>query len=339
MGRRALLSAAGLAVCALVIAACGGSSNSSGSSGSAAAKKLTVVLAWYPTPEYGGLYAALHEGYFKSAGLDVTVKPGGPQVSATQVVGSGQADIGFLNDDMTLMQARQNGIDLTEFATTYEVYPEALEFHASNPISSFPQANGKTVSAVTGSTDYQWLQHKYGLKNKVVPYSYATFAHDPNSLLLGYAPDDVATLAGQGIPIKYLLVSSSGLDPYADILFAKSDYVKANEPTIRKFLDAFARGWAYYRNHTHQINLDIYAADNTTPMKTNDAISKIQDSFIFGGDAATAGIGTVTTARVQNTYNKLRTLGLITKSMNINDIVNATLMPKVLPPAKQASGT
>lgn len=315
------------------VAASGEATSSSGeSSESGSTQTLKVVLAWYPTPEYGGLYAAVAHGFFKEQGLEVEIKIGGPQVSATQVVGAGQAEIGYLNNDETLMQALQDGIQLTEFGTTYEQYPEALEYQKSHPIHSFSEANGKTISMVTGSVDYEWLQHKYNLKNKTTPYSYATFAHDPSSLLLGYATDDVPTLAAQKIQIGYLPVSESGLNPYADILFAKTSFVKEHAATVKKFMTGLVEGWAYYRNHYEEINKIIFEAEPNTPLSTDNAISKTQDSFIYGGAAETNGIGTIELARVENTYNKLRELKVITKTLNIEEMVNTTLTPKVLPP-------
>lgn len=345
---RGAIALAGLCAC-LVAAGCGSSSstsssaasgtNAAASSSSSSSKPTTIklVLAWYPTPEYGGIYAGLNQGYFTKEGINLVVQPGGPQVSATQVVGSGHADIGYLNNDETLMEANQNGIPLTEFATTYQVYPEGLEYHTSHPISTLAQAQGKTISGVTGSVDYEWLQHKYHLHNTVTPFSYATFAHDANSLLLGYAPDDVPTLAAQGVKISYVPISQSGLEPYADILFAKSSYVTANQALIKRFLTALGEGWQYYRNHYLQVNPAIFKAAPTTPLATDNAISKIEDSFIYGGAATTGGIGSINMARIQSTYKALRTIGVLKSNLNVASIANTTLVPVLLPPPKQSS--
>lgn len=330
----------------LVVTGCGSSSSSSSSTSSESSggggetggetTPIKLVLAWYPTPEYGGLYAAEQQGFFEKQGVDVSIKPGGPQVSSTQVVGSGQADIGYLNNDVTLMQAWDDGIELTEFATTYEKYPEAVEYHKDHPIKDFPEMDGKTVSAVTGSVDYEWLQHTYDLENKVTPFSYATFAHDDESLLIGYAPDDVPSLAAEGIEVGYLPVSKSGLEPYADILFAKTDYVESHEKEIKEFLQALGEGWAYYRNHAPEINKVIFEEESTTPMATNEAIAEIQDEFIFGGEAEKNGIGTINTARVEDTYKKVKSLDVIKSELDINEIADPNLMPKIMPPPKES---
>jgi NitT/TauT family transport system substrate-binding protein len=333
----------------LVVTGCGGSSDSSSSSSSSSSTSsegsggggggettsMKLVLAWYPTPEYGGLYAAVKEGYFEKEGLDVSIKPGGPQVSATTIVGSGQADIGYLNSDVTMMEAWDQGIELTEFATTYQKYPEAVEYHEEHPIKEFKEMEGKTVSAVTGSVDYEWLQHKYELNNKVTPFSYATFAHDDESLLVGYAPDDVPSLAAEGVKIGYLPLEESGFAPYADVLFAKTSYVEEHEAEIKKFLKALGEGWAYYRNHAPEINKVITEAEPNVPAEINEQISELQDEFIYGGDAETNGIGTIDAARVKKTYEQVKELGLLKSELDLSKVANTTLMPKIMPPAKE----
>jgi NitT/TauT family transport system substrate-binding protein len=296
---------------------------------------MKLVLAWYPTPEYGGLYAAVKEGYFEKQGLDVSIKPGGPQVSATTIVGSGQADIGYLNSDVTMMEAWDQGIELTEFATTYQKYPEAVEYHKEHPIKNFEEMDGKTVSTVTGSVDYEWLQHKYNLSNKVTPFSYATFAHDDESLLVGYAPDDVPSLAAEGVEVGYLPLSESGFEPYADVLFAKASYVEEHQAEIKKFLQALGEGWAYYRNHAPEVNEVIFEAEPNVPAEINEKIAEVQDEFIYGGDAETNGIGTIDAARVKQTYDQVKELGLVKSELDLSKVANTTLMPKILPPKKE----
>ncbi len=326
--------AAAAAAVVLGAVGCGGGPASSSTSPS---KMTTVrlVLAWYPTPEYGGLYAGIQQGYFKQAGINLQVTPGGPQVSSTQVVGSGRADIGYINNDGTLLLARQNGIPVEEFATTYQVYPEGIEYHKSDPISSFEEMNGRTVYAVTGSVDYQWLQDKFHLQNKVLPYSYANFAHDPSSLLLGYVTDDVPTLAAQNVEIGYLKLADAGRNPYADALYGLESYVSSHKEVLRAFLGALAKGWAYYRNHYHDVNVYMHTLNNADSVDVMDAIAKFQDDYIYTGDAATKGIGAIDAKRVEATYNDMKAIGAINATIDLKSFADTTLVPKVLPPQRQ----
>ena len=51
--------------------------------------KVTLQLKWVPQAQFAGYYAALDMGYYKQAGLDVTLKNGGPNIIPEQVVASG----------------------------------------------------------------------------------------------------------------------------------------------------------------------------------------------------------------------------------------------------------
>src|SRR5579871_3492860 len=58
-----------------------------------AADPFTVQLKWVADAQFAGYYVALAKGYYKDAGLDVTVKPGGPDIAPEQVIAAGGADV------------------------------------------------------------------------------------------------------------------------------------------------------------------------------------------------------------------------------------------------------
>src|SRR5881275_774909 len=86
-----------------------------------AAKKLTKVTLqskWVVQSQFAGYYVAAAKGYYKDAGLDVTIKPGGPDISPEQVVLAGQADFGI--DWMpSLLSFRDKGQDLVNIAQVF----------------------------------------------------------------------------------------------------------------------------------------------------------------------------------------------------------------------------
>ena len=56
---------------------------------------MTLQLKWVTQAQFAGYYAALEEGYYEDEGLDVELKPGGPDITPEQVVASGQAEFGI----------------------------------------------------------------------------------------------------------------------------------------------------------------------------------------------------------------------------------------------------
>ena len=55
---------------------------------------VTLQLNWLHQFEFAGYYAALHQGYYKEAGLVVTLKEGSPSISPIDEVTQGRADFG-----------------------------------------------------------------------------------------------------------------------------------------------------------------------------------------------------------------------------------------------------
>ena len=49
-----------------------------------AADKVTVQLKWLPQAQFAGYYVAQAKGFYKEADLDVTIKPGGPDIAPGQ---------------------------------------------------------------------------------------------------------------------------------------------------------------------------------------------------------------------------------------------------------------
>ena len=58
-----------------------------------AADKVTLQLKWVTQAQFAGYYVAKDKGFYKDAGLDVSIKPGGPDVAPPQVLAGGGADV------------------------------------------------------------------------------------------------------------------------------------------------------------------------------------------------------------------------------------------------------
>ena len=86
-----------------------------------AAPKLTHVtlqLKWVTQAQFAGYYAAVEKGYYKNAGLDVTLKVGGPDITPEQVVLAGQAEFG-LDWLPNLFATREKGGKIVSIAQVF----------------------------------------------------------------------------------------------------------------------------------------------------------------------------------------------------------------------------
>jgi NitT/TauT family transport system substrate-binding protein len=118
---------------------------------SAAPAALTPIkfqLQWVTQAQFAGYYAALDQGYYKDAGLDVTILIGGPQVNNVQVVASGGADIGtaWLPN---MLRAREGGADLVSISQVFQ--------RSGTRMASFKDKNITTPKDMAGKKIGSWL--------------------------------------------------------------------------------------------------------------------------------------------------------------------------------------
>src|ERR1700741_1847393 len=77
-----------------------------------AADKVTFITSWFAQAEHGGFYQAKATGLYEKAGLDVTVKMGGPQVNGMQLLLAGETDV-MMGYDFQVLKGLEQGFPLT----------------------------------------------------------------------------------------------------------------------------------------------------------------------------------------------------------------------------------
>jgi len=80
---------------------------------------VSVQLKWLPQAQFMGYYVALDKGYYDEVGLNVTITPGGGDISETTAVYTGQVDFG-VTWVSNLIAANAGGMDLIEVAQVFQ---------------------------------------------------------------------------------------------------------------------------------------------------------------------------------------------------------------------------
>src|SRR5438067_3651908 len=111
------LAALGLA--AVVWAAVGTAGAAPAKNASTKLTKVTLQLKWVTQAQFAGYYAAKAKGYYQQAGLDVTIKPGGPDIIPETVVAGGAAQFG-LDWVSNLLAARDSGTKLVDIGQVFQ---------------------------------------------------------------------------------------------------------------------------------------------------------------------------------------------------------------------------
>jgi NitT/TauT family transport system substrate-binding protein len=81
--------------------------------------KVSIQLKWLPQAQFMGYYVALDKGYYKDAGLEVNIVPGGGDIGETTAVNNGSVDFG-VTWVSNLIAANAGGMDLLEVSQVYQ---------------------------------------------------------------------------------------------------------------------------------------------------------------------------------------------------------------------------
>lgn len=300
------------------LAGCGANNTANGEE----LDRVEVVLNWFAAPGHGGIYAAKDQAYFEEKGLDVTIEPGGPQVSSIQIVASGKAEFGLAHGDQVLI-AKNQGIDLVALAAITQNSPQAFMFHKGNGIKDFEELNGRTVYIQTGIPYWDYLKTQYDLSNvKELPYlgDSTSFIRDTNSAEQVYVMGEPYFMKEKGIETEVKFISDSGYNPYNYVLYTTKEYLENNEETVRSFVSSMVKGWAYYKDSPDEI---VGIIKELNPDMTLESLQHQEETFreyIYGGDAAEHAVGYMTEKRWTTLIDQLYTAGLLKEKFDASEI-------------------
>jgi NitT/TauT family transport system substrate-binding protein len=307
---------------------------------------LRLQLDWYPQPEHGGFYTAQMLGYYRDEGLDVTILPMPQYGSAAQIVSTGKAEIGLGSSDQVL-EWDSNGLPLVAVAATMEHDPQAIMVHAASPVHGFADLDGHTIAAIPGATWLKYVVSRYQLHNvHEVPatLSIANFLADPQYVQQIFITSEPFFARQAGVPVRTLLISSSGYDPYR-VQFTTRDFAAQHADVVQRFVHASMRGWQEYLRNP--------APTNALLLKLNPALNPAQEEFtaqalreggfitgspsgprvnVPGANGAGANnldqTGQMNAARWQTSYQQLQSLGILAAPLDPATAYTLKFLPR-----------
>jgi NitT/TauT family transport system substrate-binding protein len=292
--------------------------------------KTSLILNWFAEPEHAGNFAALAKGYYKDAGFDMTLTPGGPSVSATQIVASGKAQFGVSNGDDILV-ARQEGIPIVAIAAAMQKSPQALFFHKDSGIKDFSDLNGHKVYVASSASYWQFIKKKYKLDNaQEMKYTgqLVNFVSDPMAVTQGYITSEPFTLQQQKVEIGTLLNADSGYNIYANVYFTTEKMIAEHPDQVKAFVEATVKGWDYYKDHTDEINPFIKEKNPEMGLDMMKFSAEKEQDFVYGGDAVTKGTGIMTKERWADVQKQLVDVGVLKTMEDTDKVFTTKFLPK-----------
>src|SRR6201997_4018753 len=285
-----------------------------------AADKVTLQLKWVTQAQFAGYYVAQDKGFYKDAGLDVTIKAGGPDVAPEQVLAGGGADV-VVDWLPGALAAREKGVPMVNIAQPFKHSGMELTCRADTGVKSPANLKGRTLGVWFSGNEYPFLNwmNKLGLKTDGSPGGVKVlkqgFNVDP---LIQKQADCISTMTYN----EYWQVIDAGYKPEQLVVFNYTDqgvatledglYViedKLKDPAfvdkMARFVKASMKGWAWARENSDaaaKIVLDNDATGAQTEHHQQQMMGEI-NKLTAGSD------GTLDPADYQRTVATLLTGG------------------------------
>lgn len=129
-----------------------------------AADDVTLQLKWVTQAQFAGYYVALDKGFYADEGLNVTIKPGGPDIAPAQVIAGGGADV-VLDWMPSALASREKGLALVNIAQPFKSSGMMLTCRKDAGVASPEDFAGKTLGVWFFGNEYPFLSwmNKLGL--------------------------------------------------------------------------------------------------------------------------------------------------------------------------------
>ncbi len=246
------------------------------------AEKLTLQLKWGTQAQFAGYYVAKDKGFYKDVGLDVTIKPGGPDINPSQVIAGGGADV-VIDWMPSALATREKGVPLVNIAQTFKKSGMMLTCRKDSGIKTPADFKGKTLGVWFYGNEYPFLSWMAKLG-----YSTDGGANGVTVLKQGFNVDPILQkqahcvstmtyneywqIIDAGIPAGELIVfkyEDQGVATLEDGLYTLEKNLKDPKMAdkLARFVKASMKGWEYAMSHVNEA-ADIVLENDSTGAQT-----------------------------------------------------------------------
>jgi NitT/TauT family transport system substrate-binding protein len=121
-----------------------------------AADAVTLQLKWVTQAQFAGYYVAKDKGFYDEEKLDVTIKPGGPDIAPPQVIAGGGADV-IIDWMPSALASREKGVPLVNIAQPFKTSGMMLTCRKETGITKPADFKGKTLGVWFYGNEYPFL--------------------------------------------------------------------------------------------------------------------------------------------------------------------------------------
>jgi len=285
--------------------------------------KITFATDWKAQAEHGGFYQALAKGYYRARGLDVTIRPGGPQMDNPRLMAAGALDIAMASNSFQPINLMAAGADVKVVMATFQKDPQVMMVHPHVEATGLADLKGRPVFVADSAiaTVWPWLKARFGYRDRDIrkyTYSLAPWLANPETVQEGYVSSEPFTATQVGVQPKVFLLSDEGYPGYSAMVMVRSAYIAKNHKVVADFVAASIEGWQDYLWGDPAPANALILKDNpemTAELIAN-GIAVMRANDMLGDKQA---VGRMSDARWQQFYDEMSELGILAKGLDVKE--------------------
>ncbi|MES2261060.1 MAG: PAS domain S-box protein [Pseudomonadota bacterium] len=220
-----------------------------------AAEQITVQLKWLHQFQFAGYYAAQDKGFYRDAGLDVTLRESVPGSDPVKNVLDGKAQYGVGNS--TLLLKRAAGQPVVVLASIFQHSAAALMVRRADNGQPRELAGARLMLAPNNEELLAYLK-KRGIAPDAMPraphsYNLDDLVNGRVDVMSAYITEAPYQLDRSNLRYDILAPRSAGIDFYGDNLYTTESELREHPLRAAAMRAATLRGWQYAMSHPGEI--------------------------------------------------------------------------------------
>jgi NitT/TauT family transport system substrate-binding protein len=224
-----------------------------------ALQPVSMTLDWIFQGPNVGFMIARDQGFYREAGLDVTVTSGKGSGTTAQLIASKASQFGF-SDGYAVATGISKGMSIKTVGSVFRKNPAAIIVLADSGITSPKDLEGKTVAMTAGSGQFQqWPAFAKGAAIDVAKIRMVNI--DPAGVgpalvnkkvdaIGGYAQGYVPAIEIRGKKqVRIFWFADYGVNVVSNGIIMHNDLLKSDPELVRAFVAPTIKGFLYGRQH------------------------------------------------------------------------------------------
>jgi NitT/TauT family transport system substrate-binding protein len=276
--------------------------------------KASLRLKWLPQAQFAGYYLALEKGYYRDAGIDLTINPGGPNLLTENLIATGADTFGVSGGTESVLAARVKGLPIVCVGVGHQITPFVFMTRKDGPIKTIEDVPGHKVTAwFTGAQlVFGAILASKGIDAKSVSItpqqvSFTPFVNGDVDLVVGTRYSDVALVRRRmgADAVRLFDPETFGITIPRDTLIVSETTAKERPELVKAFLRATIRGWQEARRDPKAaIDAVMKIAPTLERPAEEDTLTEILN-IMSAGSAGKNGLFWIDPVVIQKAYDFL----------------------------------